>query len=410
MSPKLKERKLPQGWEWATLGEICEINPRKPKDFVRSDNALTTFVPMKAVNAIKGEANIQRTEPYGKLKKGYTYFINGDVLFAKITPCMQNGKHFIAKDLLDEIGFASTEFHVLRPNALLFAEWVHFYLRQPSLLKRATYHFTGAVGQQRVPISFLKELEIPMPPLSEQKRIVADLNKKMAAVEKARAATLERVEAIRALPAAFLREIFSFDDGKLPQGWRWAQLGDVCKIMVGKTPPRENKDSFGGRHQWAKISDMNNPIIVSTDETLSDKGAQICSGRMIEKGTLLYSFKLSIGKTAFTGTDMFTNEAIAGLIPKDALILSKAFLRYALIFGDYGSFADVAAKGKTLNKTKLAQLDIPLPPLSEQKQIVADLNKKMAAIEKARNATEEESEATHVLPAAFLREAFSGAL
>ena len=256
----------------------------------------------------------------------------------------------------------------------------------------------------------LMRLEIPLPPLSEQKRIVANLNKKMAAVEKARAATLERVEAIRALPAAFLREIFSFDDGKLPQGWRWVQLGDVCEIMVGKTPPREDKASFGGRHQWAKISDMNNPIIISTDETLSDKGAQICSGRMIEKGTLLYSFKLSIGKTAFTGTDMFTNEAIAGLTPKDALTLSKAFLRYALIFGDYGRFADVAAKGKTLNKKKLAQLGIPLPSLSEQKRIIADLNKKMTAIEKAREAAEAESEATHALPAAFLREAFGGAL
>ena len=256
----------------------------------------------------------------------------------------------------------------------------------------------------------LMRLEIPLPPLSEQKRIVVDLNKKMMTVEKARAANLERVEAIRTLPVAFLREIFSFDDGKLPQGWRWVQLGDVCEIMVGKTPPREDKASFGGRHQWAKISDMNNPIIISTDETLSDKGAQICSGRMIEKGTLLYSFKLSIGKTAFTGTDMFTNEAIAGLTPKDALALSKAFLRYVLIFGDYGRFADVAAKGKTLNKKKLAQLGIPLPSLSEQKRIIADLNKKMTAIEKAREAAEAESEATHALPAAFLRKAFGGAL
>ena len=163
---------------------------------------------MEAVNAAEGKADTQRTRPYEELNKGYTYFIDGDVLFAKITPCMQNGKHFIASGLLGGIGFASTEFHVLRPNDSVIAAWVHYYLRQPHILEEATYHFTGAVGQQRVPVSFLEKLKIPLPPLPEQKKIVAEVNAKMVATKKARAAAEAELEAINALPAAFLRQAF----------------------------------------------------------------------------------------------------------------------------------------------------------------------------------------------------------
>lgn len=403
MSSKLEKRKLPRGWRWTQLGDVCEES-RCSIDGKSIEARELPYLSLENIESHSGKITL------GSDRNSYTQgtsncfrFECEHVLYGKLRP-------YLNKVALPNFsGRCTTELIPISPSSDIEREFLALILRRPETVNWAMAEITGS-RMPRANMKRLMRLEIPLPPLSEQKRIVANLNKKMAAVEKARAATLERVEAIRALPAAFLREIFSFDDGKLPQGWRWVQLGDVCEIMVGKTPPREDKASFGGRHQWAKISDMNNPIIISTDETLSDKGAQICSGRMIEKGTLLYSFKLSIGKTAFTGTDMFTNEAIAGLTPKDALTLSKAFLRYALIFGDYGRFADVAAKGKTLNKKKLAQLGIPLPSLSEQKRIIADLNKKMTAIEKAREAAEAESEATHALPAAFLREAFGGAL
>ncbi|MDD9814697.1 MAG: restriction endonuclease subunit S, partial [Gammaproteobacteria bacterium] len=201
--------RLPHGWQWIKLGNACEINPRRPKGFDRADEEPTTFIPMDAVSATYGMVDRPQTRPYGEIKKGYTFFSDGDVMFAKITPCMQNGKHFIAGNSLDGVGFASTEFHVLRPGDSLLAEWAHFYLRQPAILKEATYHFTGTVGQQRVPDSFLKELSIPLPPLAQQKRLVASLNAKMAATERVRAAAGAELEAITALPAALLREAFS---------------------------------------------------------------------------------------------------------------------------------------------------------------------------------------------------------
>src|SRR3990172_11910412 len=113
--------KLPYGWQWVKLGEICEINPRRPR-INREDSAPTSFVPMNAVDETTGTIAEIQIRQYAEVQRGYTYFENGDVLFAKITPCMENGKAVIAQGLIDSIGFGSTEYHVLRPKGEVVAE------------------------------------------------------------------------------------------------------------------------------------------------------------------------------------------------------------------------------------------------------------------------------------------------
>ena len=112
---------LPEGWRWVRLGEVCKVNPRRPR-LVRDDNAPTSFVPMTAVDEVTGTITDLRTRPFAEVKSGYRYFQEGDVLFAKITPCMENGKAAIAWGLIDGIGYGSTEFHVLRPCGDVIAE------------------------------------------------------------------------------------------------------------------------------------------------------------------------------------------------------------------------------------------------------------------------------------------------
>ncbi|HEV2452689.1 MAG TPA: restriction endonuclease subunit S [Verrucomicrobiae bacterium] len=194
-------------WQLVKLGDVCELNPRRPV-INRSDDAETTFLPMSAIGE-KG-AGIMHPEVrhFAKVRRGYTYFAEGDVLFAKITPCMQNGKHAIARNLLGGIGFGSTEFHVLRPSGAILSEWILNFLLQPKVLAEAMRHFTGAVGQQRVPDDFLFDLEIPLPPKDEQRCIVARLREQMAEVERARAAVEAQLAEIEGLPAALLREAF----------------------------------------------------------------------------------------------------------------------------------------------------------------------------------------------------------
>ena len=203
------------------LKSACAINPRRTPDLRRNADAPTSFVPMTAVDAQSGTIREQLLKPFSEVKKGYTYFEEGDLIFAKITPCMQNGKHAICRGLKDGIGFGSTEFHVLRSGPNVLTEWVHFFLRQPELLADAEHHFTGSVGQQRLPEDYLAELRIPLPPLPEQHRIASELTSAMATVEKARRAAEERLAAAEALPAAYLREVFEGEEAEAGKRCRW---------------------------------------------------------------------------------------------------------------------------------------------------------------------------------------------
>ena len=203
------ESKEAQKWSWPQLKEIAGINPRRPRDLRRTDETPTTFVPMPSVDGTSGTISNPLEKPFGEVRKGYTYFEKNDVLFAKITPCMQNKKHVIARKLIDGIGFGTTEFHVIRPGDEVIPEWIHLYIRQPSILNAAATHFTGSVGQQRVPSYFLETLAIPLPSLSEQKRIAAILNDRMAGIARACNAVREKLEAINHLPSAILRKAFN---------------------------------------------------------------------------------------------------------------------------------------------------------------------------------------------------------
>ena len=225
---------LKEGWRWVRLGEVCEINPPRPKNFICSPDCPTTFVPMAAVDEKTGVIGKPEVVPYSKVWKGYTYFEENDVLFAKITPCMQNGKHVIARNLIDGIGFGTTEFHVLRPNNEILSEWVYYFIRQPLFLREATAYFTGAVGQQRVPESFLSNYIIPLPPIEEQRRIATKIQELMQEVERARTACEKQLEAAKALHAAYLREVFESEESKK---WEKKRLGEVCEFNSGKFIP-----------------------------------------------------------------------------------------------------------------------------------------------------------------------------
>ena len=200
---------LAEGWEFVKLGDICEINPRRPKGIASDIDAPTTFVPMAAVDAETGRISQPQERAFSDVSRGYTYFQEGDVLFAKITPCMQNGKHAIAKGLIDGFGFGTTEFHVLRPSDVVMAEWIYRYVTQRELLELATHHFRGAVGQQRLPKEFLAELTIPLPPFAEQERFTRALDEKSAIIEKAKRMIDDQLRAWDSLPTAYLRKAFA---------------------------------------------------------------------------------------------------------------------------------------------------------------------------------------------------------
>lgn len=168
------------------------------------------------------------------------------------------------------------------------------------------------------------------------------------------------------------------------------KLGDLCKLVIGRTPPRKESRYWGGQHGWATIRDItaSDGVVRQTQATLTDLGAEYCGDRLLPPGTLMFSFKLSIGQTAFAGCPLYTNEAIVGLHPLENDLVDHRYLRWALQAVDYGELVGYAAKGRTLNKRTLAMLEIPLAPSADQHRIAAALERQANAVKQAKEAAQ----------------------
>lgn len=187
-----------------TLATLLEVNPRTSFSNLY-DNDEISFIPMECISDEYGEWKEKRICKIAS-SKGYTKFMSGDLIWARITPCMQNGKSAIVDDLKNGYGCGSTEFHVLRNNnKQLNIHYVHSLLRMPIVLKDAMKSFTGSAGQQRVPKSYLENLTIPVPSLDVQNEIVEHINEQKEQIKqmKQQAETL-RKEALE----EFEKEIF----------------------------------------------------------------------------------------------------------------------------------------------------------------------------------------------------------
>lgn len=163
---------LNQKNELKRLGECCILNPRRP-NIALCDTDKVSFIPMPAVSE-DGYLVDMTDEEYGKVKKGFTYFENNDVLFVKITPCMENGKGAIVHGLTNGIGMGSTEFHVLRPiNGISSPYWLLALTRMPIFRERAAKNMSGTGGQKRVSASYLDHFMVGLPAIEEQRRFEA---------------------------------------------------------------------------------------------------------------------------------------------------------------------------------------------------------------------------------------------
>lgn len=194
-------------WNFTSIGTVCDINPKTVlPDF--SDDSIVSFLPMPTVEAETGAFSPETVE-YKKVKKGYTKFQNNDVLFAKITPCMENGKSCVVRDLIQGVGFGSTEFHVLRCHAGMLPEYVFYFVVQKVFRSKAIPFMTGAVGQKRVPADYLRDCEIPVPTLAEQERIVAEIESRFERADALETAVDRALNDAEKLKQAVLKKAFS---------------------------------------------------------------------------------------------------------------------------------------------------------------------------------------------------------
>ncbi|GAB4502457.1 MAG: restriction endonuclease subunit S [Anaerolineales bacterium] len=193
----------PKKWDVFELGEIVDINPSGRAK--ASAEQPTSFLPMTLVEPGNIFSNVLDVKRFDEISTGYTYFEENDVLFAKITPCMENGNIVIAKNLLNGFGFGSTEFHVIRQNEKANAFWLHGLVNRPEFREEATRWFRGTAGQQRVPSEFLESYRVPLPPLSLQEEFAGVV----ARVESLRGRMGESTRGVEGLFESLLAQSFS---------------------------------------------------------------------------------------------------------------------------------------------------------------------------------------------------------
>jgi len=193
-----------KGWGLTRLGDCCSINPKKGDDKRLNQGLTVSFVPMPSVSE-KGEIDASDTKLYDEVKSGFTYFAEQDVLFAKITPCMENGKGAVAKGLCNGIGFGSTEFHVLRPiEGVSNPYWIYTVTAFNQFRVDAANNMTGSAGQRRVPASFLEAYKVSVPPIDLQKEFATFVEQ----TDKLKFEVKEALEKLETLKKSLMQQYF----------------------------------------------------------------------------------------------------------------------------------------------------------------------------------------------------------
>lgn len=230
---------LPNGWAKACIGDLADLNPKQAFD----DETVAGFVPMShAPTNFRDKLRFDE-RPWGEIKKAYTNFKDGDVIFAKVTPCFENGKAAFVEGLPNGVGAGSSEFFVLRPSCDgVSAKYLLALVKSYDFLVRGAENMTGAVGLRRVPKQFVERYLVPVPPAAEQTRIAAKLDELLAQIDTLKA----RIDGIPALLKRFRQSVLTAAvSGQLTKEWRdgaevnWSyqRAADVCeKVQSGGTP------------------------------------------------------------------------------------------------------------------------------------------------------------------------------
>ena len=219
-----------EGWTPAKLADVCQIKPPKREARQKlTDSDLVSFVPMNDLGVCQKDLLLNAERALRKVAGSYTYFADNDVLLAKITPCFENGKLGIARNLVNGIGFGSSEYIVFRSKGDIDPEYLFYFLSQNSFRDAGTRVMTGAVGHKRVPKEFIENYPIPLPPLPEQRRIVAILDEAFEGIDKTIANAEKNLANARELFESYLNSVFT----QKGEGWVQVILSDICDVRDG---------------------------------------------------------------------------------------------------------------------------------------------------------------------------------
>ncbi|TKX51649.1 restriction endonuclease subunit S [Halorubrum sp. ASP121] len=375
---------VPTDWELVDGSDVYEVNPNpkpeeEPNTYIEM-GALDTELPWPRYF---GERNT--SEYSGKT------FSAGDTLFARITPCTENGKAALVPEMKTSVGIGSTEYAVLSPKQEKIIPWYLYYVsKSHPVHDYAISRMRGSTGRQRVPFSvFRRELNIGLPPLEEQRKIASVLYNIDTLIKKTR----QYISKLYDVKSGLLKHLLSngyynheqwqtinnknalvmAKSSKLPASWEIQEAEEVSEIKTGHTPSRSKEEYWGGDIPWIDVEDIRNVdgnVIKSTDEMITESGLKNSGAKLLPKGTLISCRMRAIGVSAILGESMTTNQDFVSF-ECDRNVISPEYLLYLLEFAT--PQLSRLTVGSTHPKIQLSFypiLKIPLPSIAEQKKIV----------------------------------------
>ena len=378
------------------LKDICTINPKTP---ALVDALEVSFVPMPKVGE-RGEFDPSEIKEYREVKKGFTNFQNGDVLFAKITPCMENGKGAVARALKNGYGFGSTEFHVLRPDCnKVTSEWLYYLTSWSEFRKEAESNMTGSAGQKRVPKTFLENYGVKLPELQKQKEMIEVLE----SVDKIIARREEQLAKLDQLVKSRFIELFG--DGSYPQIPLIQLIVEGAGLSYGIIVPGDNVEDGV---PMVRPSDFNNGELCLDNvyRVAPEIEAKYTRTRLIGNEILVQVIgqpgQIMLSDSRCKGMNVTRNLAV---VRPNCNRINRIYLKTYMQSQEAQAFMLGETKQSTLKQlplSRLKELEIPVPPMELQEEFAAFVKQ----TEKSKLAIQQSLDKLELLKKSLMQEYF----
>ncbi|PIQ25363.1 hypothetical protein COW36_20015 [bacterium (Candidatus Blackallbacteria) CG17_big_fil_post_rev_8_21_14_2_50_48_46] len=416
---------MPSNWEVTKIKHISAINQKLPFEEI-DDNLEVSFLPMKLVEEESNVIHLTETKKYSEVKKGFTPMTDGDVIFAKITPCMENGKIATVHSLKNRIAFGSTEFHVFRCYKSVVNTYLFYYLVQSKTRQDAAQNMTGAVGQRRVPKQYLEELDIPIPPFSEQHRIVAKLEELFSELDKGVESLKTAQQQLKVYRQAVLKWAFEglltqFKDKDLK--WHSFKLGEVIQSIDGdrgKNYPKKHEFLDAGHCLFLSTKNVREDRFVFEDNIFisKEKDDQLRGGKL-HLNDVVITTRGTLGNVALYDErikfkDVRINSGMLILRVKNQSILNNKYLMKFItspIFYKQLKEKQSGTAQPQIPANVLKEIIIPVPhSIDEQNLIVSEIESRLSVCDKIEESIEHSLKQAEALRQSILKQAFEGKL
>ena len=412
--------KIPENWCWIHLGKLYQINPKNlAEDFVDA-----AFIPMeKIAPGFVNEYSFD-VQPWCKAKKGHTQFADGDVAFAKISPCFENRKSMLLNNLPNGIGGGTTELVILR-QSYMNQKYTFWFISQEQFIRGGIATYSGTVGQQRISMDYVRTYPIPVPPLLEQQRIVDRIESLFAKLDEAKQKAQDALDSFETRKSAILHKAFTGEltaqwrkkHGVGMEGWEKTTINDIGDVKGGKRIPKGMELTYENTgHPYLKAGNLK-------------QGTVIASGMMYVTEEILKCIKnytVSAGDVYITNVGACIGDC--GIIPWEYdganltenavkitnLKCNNKWLSYYLSGSSVQQNIKSMIASATLGKLSIAnikkiELNIPAS-LDEQAEIVRILDDLLAKEQQAKETAEKVLEQIDLIKKSILARAFRGEL